>query len=162
MFDVDFIVLLIVIDLDFVEYCMFVCCFVEELIVLLSNDGVLLFDFFGLLCIVVIGFNVDSVEVFMGCYLFVNYVLVYYLEVFVGIVLLSVFEGLCVELLDVEFMIVVGCDVEGEDCSGFLVVVFVVIEVDVVVVVVGDCVGLFGCGMVGEGNDVDFLELFGV
>src|SRR5690606_39635053 len=57
---------------------------------------------------------------------------------------------------------VVGCEVEGTDRSGFDAAVAAAAEADVAVVVLGDQAGLFGRGTVGEGNDVESLDLPGV
>ena len=50
-----------------------------------------------------------------------------------------------------------GCDVEGEDTSGFAAAVQAAAGADLAVVVVGDHAGLFGRGTVGEGNDAESL-----
>src|SRR5690606_36887605 len=57
---------------------------------------------------------------------------------------------------------VVGCEVEGTDRSGFDAAVAAATDAEVAVVVVGDQAGLFGRGTVGEGNDVESLDLPGV
>jgi beta-glucosidase len=61
-----------------------------------------------------------------------------------------------------EFVVARGCEVDGDDSSGFTEAVEAVASCDVAVVVVGDQAGLFGRGTVGEGNDTDSLELPGV
>ena len=55
-----------------------------------------------------------------------------------------------------------GCSVEDLDRSGIAEAVEAAAEADVAIVVVGDRAGLFGRGTVGEGNDVESLELPGV
>jgi beta-glucosidase len=57
---------------------------------------------------------------------------------------------------------VAGCEVEGDDRSGFGAAVDAAASADVAIVVVGDRAGLFGRGTVGEGNDAESLELPGV
>ena len=55
-----------------------------------------------------------------------------------------------------------GCEVTGDDASGLQAAVDAARAAEVAVVVVGDRAGLFGRGTVGEGNDVDDLELPGL
>ena len=55
-----------------------------------------------------------------------------------------------------------GCDVRGDDRSGFDAALATARSADVVVVVVGDEAGLFGHGTSGEGCDVPDLTLPGV
>src|SRR5690606_8293990 len=59
-------------------------------------------------------------------------------------------------------MVARGCEVDGDDRSGFDDAVAVAAAADVAIVVVGDQAGLFGRGTVGEGNDTETLELPGV
>ncbi len=162
LLDADFTAPPTAIDLDSAEHRTLARRLAEESIVLLSNDGVLPLDPSGLPRIAVIGPNADSAEALMGCYSFVNHVLAHHPGVPAGIALPSVLEGLRAELPGAEFTTAVGCDVEGEDRSGFPAAVSAATEADVAVVVVGDRAGLFGRGTVGEGNDVDSLELPGV
>jgi beta-xylosidase len=54
-----------------------------------------------------------------------------------------------------------GCDVQGDDRSGFPAAMAAAREADVVVAVVGDEAGLFGRGTSGEGCDVGELRLPG-
>ena len=162
LLDADFTAPPTAIDLDSAEHRALARRLAEESIVLLSNDGILPLDPSGSPRIAVIGPNADSAEALMGCYSFVNHVLAHHPEVPAGIALPSVLEGLRAELPDAEFTTAVGCDVEGEDRSGFPAAVAAASEADVAVVVVGDRAGLFGRGTVGEGNDVDSLELPGV
>ena len=61
-----------------------------------------------------------------------------------------------------ELVFAEGCTVEGDDTSGFAEAVAAAEGADVAVVVVGDQAGLFGRGTVGEGNDVESLDLPGV
>lgn len=134
----------------------------EESVVLLSNDGVLPLDPSGSPRIAVIGPNADSAEALMGCYSFVNHVLAHHPDVPAGIALPSVLEGLRDELPQATITHHVGCGVEGEDRSGFPAAVAAAAAADIALVVIGDRAGLFGRGTVGEGNDVDSLDLPGV
>lgn len=134
----------------------------EESVVLLSNDGVLPLDPSGSPRIAVIGPNADSAEALMGCYSFVNHVLAHHPDVPAGIALPSVLDGLRAELPQATITHRVGCEVEGEDRSGFPAAVAEAAAADIALVVIGDRAGLFGRGTVGEGNDVDSLDLPGV
>jgi beta-glucosidase len=134
----------------------------EESIVLLSNDGVLPLDPSGSPRIAVVGPNADSAEALMGCYSFVNHVLAHHPDVPAGIALPSVLDGLRTALPSATITTATGCDVEGEDRSGFPAAVAEAAAADIAIVVIGDRAGLFGRGTVGEGNDVDSLELPGV
>ncbi len=162
LLDADFTVAPAAIDLDSPEHRALARRLAEESIVLLSNDGVLPLDASGAPRIAVIGPNADSAEALMGCYSFVNHVLAHHPEVPAGIALPSVLDGLRAELPAATITHVVGGEVEGEDRSGFPAAVTAAGEADVAIVVVGDRAGLFGRGTVGEGNDVDSLELPGV
>ncbi|KJL29920.1 beta-glucosidase family protein [Microbacterium oxydans] len=135
----------------------------EESIVLLSNDGgVLPLDPAGAQRIAVIGPNAHSSEALMGCYSFVNHVLAHHPEVPAAIELPTVLDGLRRELPAATFTHSVGCDAEGDDRHGFPAAVADAAAADLAIVVVGDRAGLFGRGTVGEGNDVDTLDLPGV
>ncbi len=130
----------------------------EESLVLLSNDGILPLRARR---IAVIGPNADSTEALMGCYSFVNHVLAHYPGTPAGIALPTVLEALRAELPQAQVAHAAGCAVEGDDRSGFAEAIEVAAAADVAIVVVGDRAGLFGRGTVGEGNDVDSLELPG-
>jgi beta-xylosidase len=132
----------------------------EESVILLSNDGTL--PLAEHRRIAVIGPNADSAEALMGCYSFANHVLAHHPEVELGFRIPSVLEALRAELPDAEITHARGCDVEGLDRSGFADAGQTASAADVAIVVVGDRAGLFGRGTVGEGNDVESLELPGV
>lgn len=134
----------------------------EESVVLLSNDGILPLSPSAGARIAVIGPNADSSEALMGCYSFVNHVLAHHPEVPAGIALPTVLEALRGELPDAVITHVVGSDVESENRSGIASAVADASVADVAIVVVGDRAGLFGRGTVGEGNDVESLELPGI
>ncbi|WP_125777907.1 beta-glucosidase family protein [Antribacter gilvus] len=136
----------------------------EESVVLLSNDGVLpLGSLSGAPArVALIGPNADRSEALMGCYSFANHVLAHHPEFPLGFEIPSVAEALRGELSDAEVTFAQGCDVEGDDTSGFAEAVAAASAADVAVVVVGDQAGLFGRGTVGEGNDSESLELPGV
>jgi beta-glucosidase-like glycosyl hydrolase len=141
----------------------------EESVVLLSNDGVLPLGSWPdqPARVAVIGPNAARPEALMGCYSFANHVLAHHPDVPTGFEIPSVVEALAVELDRAglptpELTFARGCDVEGDDTSGFPEAVAAARAADVAVVVVGDQAGLFGRGTVGEGNDSESLELPGV
>jgi beta-glucosidase len=158
------------VDLDSAEHRDLARRLAEESVVLLSNDGVLPLGGPGRttpLRIAVIGPNADRSEALLGCYSFVNHVLAHRPDVPLGIEIPTVVDGLRQEsaigpLAGAEIVVVPGCDVEGVDRSGFDAAAEAARDADVAVVVAGDQAGLFGRGTVGEGNDVDSLDLPGV
>jgi beta-glucosidase len=150
------------IDLDTPEHRAVARRLAKESIVLLSNDGVLPLDAGALTRVAVIGPNADSAEALMGCYSFVNHVLAHHPDVPLGLDLPSVVDALRLELPGAVTDVVRGCDVSGDDASGIDEAVVAARAADVAIVVVGDRAGLFGRGTVGEGNDVDDLELPGL
>jgi beta-glucosidase len=132
-----------------------------ESLVLLSNDGVLpLASRAGR--VAVIGPNADRAAALQGCYSFANHVLAHHPDHEIGFEIPTVREALESALPDAQLRFAVGCDVEGDDRSGFADAVEAASGADVAIVVVGDQAGLFGRGTVGEGNDVESLELPGV
>ncbi|MBN0041819.1 glycoside hydrolase family 3 C-terminal domain-containing protein [Cellulosimicrobium cellulans] len=149
----------------------------QESLVLLANDGVLPLVRRGRARadsaddgslaprrVAVVGPTADSSEALMGCYSFVNHVLAHHPGTPAGIALPTVLESLRDALAPTgaEVTHAVGCAVDGSDTSGIPEAVDVARAADVAVVVVGDEAGLFGRGTVGEGNDVESLELPGV
>jgi beta-xylosidase len=150
------------IDLDTARHRELARRLAAESVVLLSNDGVLPARSGGPGRIAVIGPNADSSESLMGCYSFANHVLAHHPEVPLGIRIPTVLDALRAEYPDAAVTAVRGCDVEGADVSGIADAVAAARAAELAVVVVGDRAGLFGRGTVGEGNDVDDLELPGV
>lgn len=141
----------------------------EESVVLLANDGVLPLGAWGTAParVAVVGPNADRPEALMGCYSFANHVLAHHPGVEMGFEIPSVAQALAGAFAEAglpqpELVHAAGCDVEGDDRSGFAEAVAAVEGADVAVVVVGDQAGLFGRGTVGEGNDAESLELPGV
>ena len=132
-----------------------------ESLVLLSNDGVLPLAA-DARRVAVIGPNADRVEALQGCYSFANHVLAHHPDHEIGFEIPTVREALVAALPDAEVVYARGAEVEGDDRSGFAEAVETASGADVAIVVVGDQAGLFGRGTVGEGNDVDSLELPGV
>ncbi|MDN4614254.1 glycoside hydrolase family 3 N-terminal domain-containing protein [Leifsonia sp. F6_8S_P_1B] len=152
------------IDLDTAEHREVALRLAEESLVLLTNDGLLPLGGAGAAPgrIAVIGPNADSSEALMGCYSFANHVLAHHPEIPLGIELPSVLAALREELPGASLTHVHGCEVEGDDESGIAEAVAAARGAEMAVVVVGDRAGLFGRGTVGEGNDVESLELPGV
>ncbi|MFC8600414.1 beta-glucosidase [Isoptericola sp. NPDC057191] len=141
----------------------------EESLVLLTNDGVLPLRSWSAAParVAVVGPNAHRSDALMGCYSFANHVLAHHPEVPKGFHIPTVFEAIggafrAAGLPQPELVHAAGCDVEGEDTSGFAEAVAAASSADVAVVVVGDHAGLFGRGTVGEGNDAESLELPGV
>lgn len=152
------------VDLDSPEHRRVARVLAEESLVLLSNDGTLPLrgDGAGPRRIAVVGPNADSTEALMGCYSFVNHVLAHHPGVPAGLEMPTVLESLRAEFPAADLVFAPGCDVAGADRSGIPAAVEAARAADVAVVVVGDRAGLFGRGTVGEGNDVESLELPGV
>ncbi|WP_443192694.1 beta-glucosidase [Microbacterium sp. Clip185] len=132
----------------------------DESIVLLSNDGVL--PLAEPARIALIGPNADAASALMGCYSFVNHVLAHHPGVPMGFEIPSLREALTARYPDAWFDVAEGCAVEGDDRSGFTAAIDAAQGAEVAIVAVGDRAGLFGRGTVGEGNDVESLELPGV
>lgn len=132
----------------------------EESAVLLSNDGLLPLQ--TPRRIAAIGPNAASAEALMGCYSFANHVLAHHPGVEFGFRIPTVLEALRAQFPAAEITHTSGCDVEGEDRSRIPAAVRAATAADVAIVVVGDRAGLFGRGTVGEGNDVESLDLPGV
>jgi len=132
----------------------------EESVILLSNDGTLPLD--RPRRIAVIGPNAAHAEALMGCYSFANHVLAHHPEVEMGFDIPSLFDALGAQFSDAQVLFAPGCSIEDLDRSGIAEAVEAAAEADVAIVVVGDRAGLFGRGTVGEGNDVESLELPGV
>ncbi len=132
----------------------------EESLVLLTNDGTL--PLHAPARIAVLGPNADEAEALMGCYSFANHVLAHHPEVPLGFEIPSVLAGMREAFPVASIAFERGCDVEREDRSGIPAAVAAARAADIAVVVVGDRAGLFGRGTVGEGNDVESLELPGL
>ncbi|MDN3497020.1 glycoside hydrolase family 3 N-terminal domain-containing protein [Planococcus sp. APC 4015] len=150
------------IDLDSPAHRALARTLAEESLVLLSNDGTLPLGADRTGTIALVGPNADSSEALMGCYSFVNHVLAHHPATPHGIALPTVRDALALELPDAVIVHEAGCDVEGDDRTRIAAAVHAARSADIAVVVVGDRAGLFGRGTVGEGNDVESLELPGV
>lgn len=155
-----------VVELDSAAHREIAARLAEKSIVLLSNDGLLPLrgpGRRGARRVAIIGPNADRAEALMGCYSFANHVLAHNPDVELGFEIPTVADALQAELSEsIATTMARGCEVEGEDRSGFEEAVREAAAADVAIVVVGDQAGLFGRGTVGEGNDTDSLELPGV
>jgi len=132
-----------------------------ESLVLLANDGTLPLAA-SARRIALIGPNADRSDALQGCYSFANHVLAHHPDHELGIEIPTVREALAAAVPDAEIVHVRGAEVEGDDRSGFAAAEQAATDADIAIVVVGDQAGLFGRGTVGEGNDVESLELPGV
>jgi beta-glucosidase-like glycosyl hydrolase len=148
------------IDLDDHEHRAIARELAEKSIVLLSNDGTL--PLAAPSRIALIGPNAGSAEALMGCYSFANHVLAHHPGTPLGFEIPTVGDALRSRYPDARITLDEGSAVEGDDRSGIAAAVESARSSDVAIVVVGDRAGLFGRGTVGEGNDVESLELPGV
>ena len=115
--------------------------------------------------IAVIGPNADSAEALMGCYSFANHVLAHHPEVAARASRSrAVARGAAArEFPDAHDRRRAGLRRRGRRSRpASPTAVEAAAAADVAIVVVGDRAGLFGRGTVGEGNDVESLELPGV
>ena len=116
----------------------------------------------------VVGPCSDDPRTFMGCYAFPNHVLPRYADKGLGIDVTSAVDALRAELDGsdgadpVDVVHARGCDVLGDDRSGFADAVAAASSADICVAFVGDRAGLFGLGTSGEGCDAPDLRLPGV
>uniref|UniRef100_UPI0036F2EF42 beta-xylosidase/alpha-l-arabinosidase n=1 Tax=Microbacterium festucae TaxID=2977531 RepID=UPI0036F2EF42 len=134
----------------------------EQSVVLLTNDGILPLGGEDGRRLAVIGPNAAAAEALMGCYSFANHVLAHHPGHPMGFEIPDVLTALRGEMPRAGITVHPGCDVEGADRSGIPDAVEAAASADAAIVVVGDRAGLFGRGTVGEGNDVESLELPGV
>lgn len=148
----------------------------ERGVVLLSNDGILPLGGGGVVGaggvgapadaatatprVAVIGPNAHRYQAMFGCYSFANHVLDKRPGTPLGLAVPTVLEAIRDQWGEVTYA--QGCDVSGDDRTGFGRASAAAREADVAVVVCGDQAGLFGRGTSGEGCDVDSLELPGV
>jgi beta-glucosidase-like glycosyl hydrolase len=112
--------------------------------------------------VAVVGPAAADPRTFMGCYAFPNHVLPRHPGLGLGIVTPTVLDALRTELPEAVIAHERGCDVQGEDRSGFAAASAAARDADLCVAVVGDLAGLFGQGTSGEGCDAEDLRLPGV
>ncbi|GAA3463989.1 glycoside hydrolase family 3 N-terminal domain-containing protein [Saccharothrix longispora] len=129
----------------------------RESVVLLANDGVL--PLRADLRLAVVGPLADDPMAMLGCYSFPAHIGVHHPDAGLGLDVPTVLGALREAGADVAHAR--GCDVRGDDRSGFDEAVAAARDADACVVVVGDLAGLFGRGTSGEGCDATTLELPG-
>ncbi len=150
------------IDLDGPEHRRIARVLAEESVILLRNNGTLPLDSVDATRIAVTGPNASAASALMGCYSFANHVLAHHPQTPLGFEAPSLVDAVRERFPHARVDLTPGCDVDGTDASGIPAAVASAEAADVAIVVVGDRAGLFGRGTVGEGNDVDDLELPGV
>ncbi len=135
----------------------------EASLILLKNEGGLLPLPESVRSVAVIGPNGASRTAALGNYCFDNHVASHLEDPPEGVPVVTVAEGIT-ELLGerARVEVVSGCQVLGDDRSGFPAAADAARRCDVAVVVVGDQAGHFGMGTSGEGTDTDQLGLPGV
>ncbi|WP_433518702.1 glycoside hydrolase family 3 N-terminal domain-containing protein [Nonomuraea sp. CA-143628] len=134
----------------------------ERSIVLLDGGTALPLRAEELRRVAVVGPAAAEPRAFMGCYAFPNHVLPRHPGLGLGLEAPSILDALRIELPDTEIVHERGCDVRGEDRSGFAAATAAARAADLCVAVVGDLAGLFGQGTSGEGCDAEDLRLPGV
>ncbi|WP_346115295.1 glycoside hydrolase family 3 protein, partial [Nonomuraea maheshkhaliensis] len=107
--------------------------------------------------VAVVGPAAHDPRTFMGCYAFPNHVLPRHTGLGLGFDAPTVLDALARELPGAELRYERGCDVRGDDRSGFAAALDAAREADVCVTVVGDLAGQFGGGTSGEGCDATSL-----
>jgi beta-xylosidase len=112
--------------------------------------------------VAVVGPCAADPRTFMGCYAFPNHVLPRYPGLGLGIDVPTMVDALRAELPGIEIVHEPGCQVLGDDRSGFPAAVAAARTADLCVAAVGDLAGLFGKGSSGEGCDAEDLRLPGV
>jgi beta-glucosidase len=112
--------------------------------------------------IAVVGPGADDPRTLMGCYAFPNHVLPRYPDRGLGVRVLSPLDALRNEIGGVELVHQKGCEVNGDDRSGFEAAVAAARDAELCIAYVGDRSGLFGHGTSGEGCDAEDLRLPGV
>ncbi|MFE1645978.1 glycoside hydrolase family 3 N-terminal domain-containing protein [Microbacterium sp. P01] len=163
LLDADFSTPPRAVDLDSPAHRRVAGSLAAESVVLLTNDGTLpLASAHTAATIAIIGPNADSAHALMGCYSFANHVLALHPGVPLGFEIPSLTDAIRAELPSARVLTALGCEVEGDDRSGIADAVAAARQADVAILAVGDRAGLFGRGTVGEGNDVESLELPGV
>ena len=112
--------------------------------------------------VAVVGPCAADPRTFMGCYAFPNHVLPRHPDFGMGITVQTALEALREELPGVDVVHELGCEILGEDRSGFAAARAAAQDADLCVAFVGDLAGLFGHGSSGEGCDAEDLRLPGV
>jgi len=148
------------VDLDSAENREIAQQLAERSIVLLDAGSALPLQ--NLRKVAVVGPSADDPRTMMGCYAFPNHVLPRYPDRGLGISVPSPLVALRNEFPAVELVHVKGCEVTGDDRSGFDAAVAAARDAELCIAYVGDLSGLFGHGTSGEGCDAEDLRLPGV
>jgi beta-xylosidase len=149
------------IDLDPPEHRALARRLAEESVVLLANDaGTLPLPATGRLAVV--GPLAADPLAYFGCYTFPRHVGHAHPGTSVGVPVEPLVDALRRELPQAWIEHAAGCEVRGNDRSGFAAAIECAEAADVVVAVLGDEAGLFGRGTSGEGCDATDLRLPGV
>ena len=134
----------------------------ERSIVLLKNNGGILPLSRDARSIALIGPNAATGPSLLGNYTFENHVAAHFPRAEGGAPIVTIADGLRSALGDdVTIDVVQGCEVLGDDRSGFADAIAAASRADIAIVVVGDQAGHFGAGTSGEGTDADDLSLPG-
>lgn len=133
----------------------------EESVVLLDNRAGIL-PLAEARTIAVVGPVADDPLCMFGCYSFPNHVLAHYPSVPLGLPATTVLDCVGKEFPGATVRHERGCEISGDDRSGFDAAVAAAAAADVTVLVVGDRPGMFGRGTSGEGCDVTALTLPGI
>jgi beta-xylosidase len=112
--------------------------------------------------VAVVGPCAADPRTFMGCCSFPNHVLPRHPGLGLGIEVQSALDALRAELPDIDIVHQPGCEIQGDDRSGFGAALAAAREADLCLAFVGDLAGLFGHGTSGEGCDAADLRLPGV
>jgi beta-xylosidase len=128
----------------------------EESVILLANPAGAL-PLAAPAKVAVVGPLADDPMAFFGCYAMPRHLGT---QPETGVDVTTVLAAVAAELPGVRYAR--GCDVRGQDRSGFAAAARMASAADVVVAVVGDESGLFGRGTSGEGCDATELRLPGV
>lgn len=134
----------------------------ERSVILLDPGSSLPLDAPALTRVAVVGPSAAEPRTFMGCYAFPNHVLPRHPELGLGVEVPTLVDALRAELPGVDLVYEQGCEIQGDDRSGFAAAVAAARSADLCVAVVGDLAGLFANGTSGEGCDAPDLRLPGV
>lgn len=110
--------------------------------------------------VALVGPVADDPMAMLGCYTFPTHVGAHHPELELGIEVASLRSALGALIPGLAYA--PGCEVTGDDSSGFAAALALAADSDVCVLAVGDRVGLFGAGTSGEGSDAADLRLPGV
>jgi beta-xylosidase len=131
----------------------------RQAVVVVRNDGGVL-PLTGGRRVCLVGPVADDPMAMLGCYAFPAHVGAHHPDHELGIEVPSLRAALGALIPGLAYA--PGCEITGDDSSGFAAAAALAAESDVCVLAVGDRVGLFGSGTSGEGSDAADLNLPGV